>query len=622
MFDRFLDGYRNPENELANLLYGKVIDGLVKEEQIKKEIKTTAEWVEKASVIRSKFIESIGGLDFDKCNLQPEYTGEIDRGAFIIKKVVYQSLPRVYVTANLYIPKNIDGKVPGILFSCGHSKPAKAEPKYQRAAIELALNGMVVLVVDPPGQGELIQMPDRDDIDWGVHEHSYMGLACSLAGMNIARYFIWNLIRSVDFLTSLEYVDAEKIGACGNSGGGTQTCYISMVDPRIKAAAPGCYVNGRKEYVTKGHAHDSEQNIFNCANFGLDYTEFISCFAPKPLRLLSQQYDFFPIEGALNSLKRAKKIYSLYGKAENADIVIEKNMHGLHDVLRQGLVEWFMKHFLGKEYNPGYNPYEFLLTEEELLCTDAGNVIKEYDDAIALDELIYKDYEARKTRNGNLKERIREVLKIDKHGRRPMEKRINPFDYHGHVAEKVFWITEDGLANAGIYIDGDTGGRVAYMFFENGTLDIGKQEKEISAYLKNGDVFIVDVRGTGAVKASEINSANYYERYGTMHKLCNDAMMAGTSMMEMQVNDILLSLTLSEKDTVFAAYGKACPAVLVAALFSKEVKSLRALDCIDSFEEIMKCQAPFVAEYEAFGMALNFELAEVIAELRKEGKLK
>jgi len=160
------------------------------------------------------------------------------------------------------------------------------------------------------------------------------------------------------------------------------------------------------------------------------------------------------------------------------------------------------------------------------------------------------------------------------------------------------------------------------MFFENGTLDIGKQEKEISAYLKNGDVFIVDVRGTGAVKASEINSANYYERYGTMHKLCNDAMMAGTSMMEMQVNDILLSLTLSEKDTVFAAYGKACPAALVAALFSKEVKSLRALDCIDSFEEIMKCQAPFVAEYEAFGMALKFELAEVIAELRKEGKLK
>jgi len=622
MFDRFLDGYRNPENELADLLYGRIIDGLVKEEKVKENIKSIAEWEDKSADIRSKFIESIGGLDFERCDLQPEYTGEIDKDSYTIKKVVYKSLPGVYVTANLYIPKNVDGKVPGILLSCGHSKPAKAEPKYQLAAIELVLNGMVVLVVDPPGQGELIQMPDRDDVDWGVHEHSYLGLACSLSGTNIARYFIWNLIRSVDFLTSIEYVDSEKIGACGNSGGGTQTCYISMTDSRIKAAVPGCYVNGRKEYVKKGHSHDSEQNIFNCVDYGLDYTEFISCFAPKPFRILSQQYDFFPIEGALNSLKRAKKIYSLYGKRENTDIVIDKNMHGLHDVLRQGLVEWFIRHFLGKEYKPSYNPYEYLLAEEELLCTDSGNVLKEYKEAVALDELIYKEYEEKRKRSGDLKARIKEVIKVDKHGRRPMEKRINPFDYHGHVAEKVFWITEDGLTNAGIYIDGDTGGRVAYMFFENGTLDMPKYEKDILAYLKNGDVFILDVRGTGAVKAAPINNASYYQRYGTMHKLCNDAMMSGTSMMEMQVNDILLSLTLSEKETVFAAYGKACPAALIATLFSKEVISLRVVDRIDSFEEIMRCRAPFIAEYEVFGMADRFDLTEIIAKLKNEGKLK
>lgn len=622
MFNRFLDNYRNPENELANLLYNKVINGLEKEEETKSKILTSVEWEKKAADIRSNFIKSIGGLEFELCDLQPKYTGEIDKGEYTIKKVVFNSAPGVFVTANLYTPKNIKGKAPGILFCCGHTKPAKAEPKYQLAAIELALNGMVVLCVDPPGQGEMIQMPDRDDVDWGVDEHSYMGLTCSLAGFNIARYFIWNLMKAVDFLTSLEFVDNNKIGACGNSGGGTQTCYISMVDPRIKAAAPGCYVNGRKEYVVKGHAHDSEQNIFNCINFGLDYTEFITCFAPKPLRLLSQQYDFFPIEGTLNSLKRAKKIYSLYGKESNVDIVIDKNMHGLHDVLRQGLVEWFMKHFMTKDYHNDYNPYDYLLEEEELLCTNSGNVLKEYTDAVPMDQLIYQEYKKRQNHSGDLKGRIKSVLKIDKHGRRPMERRINPFDYHGQVAEKVFWITEDGLANSGIFIDGDTAGQVAYMFFENGSKDMEKHEKEIMAYLKHGDVFIIDVRGTGAVQAALINGSGYCDKYGTIHKLCNDAMMAGSSMLEMRVNDILLSLTLSEKDTVFAAYGKACPAALIAALFSNEVNNIKTTDCIGTFEEIMKCKAPFIPDYEVFGMASAFELSEIINMLKKEGKIK
>ena len=622
MFERFLDNYRNPENELNDFLIKKAIGGLEKEEAVKDAITSPVEWEEKEAQIRSNFIKSIGGLDFEKGELNVNYTGKIDKGPYTIDKVVYQSLPGVYVTANLYIPKELDGKAPGILFSCGHSKPAKAEPKYQRGAIELALNGFVVLCVDPLGQGEMIQMPDRDDIDWGVYEHSYMGLSCTLAGMNIARYFIWNLIRSVDFLASLDFVDATKIGATGNSGGGTQTSYISMVDERIKAAAPGCFLNGRKQYIVKGHAHDSEQNIFNCMNFGLDYGDFISCFAPKPFRLLSQQYDFFPIEGVLYSLKRAKKVYALYGKADNADIVIDKDMHGLSDVLRHGLVEFFLKHFMGKDYRHTLNPYEYELPEEELWCTKAGNVIKEFDDAVALDRLIYDDYLKRRQRTGDLADRVRKAFRIQNRDRRFLEKRINPFDYEGHTAEKVFWIAEDEVSNAGIYIDGKNNGRITYVFFENGTMELSRRVKDIKKHLQHGDVFVMDPRGVGAVKGAQYNNAPYYAMYGTMHKMCNDALMNGSSMMEMHVNDILYSLRMSEKEISFAAYGKMCPAVLVAALLSKEVKEVRIFNGIESFDEIMRCTAPFVPEYEVFGMASGFDISEIISKLGAEGKLK
>ncbi|MFO7611754.1 MAG: acetylxylan esterase [Clostridia bacterium] len=622
MFERFLDGYRNPEYELNDFIVRKAIKKLEKEEKAKDEIKTVIEWEEKSREIKAGFLESIGGLDFEKCELNTIYTGDIKKAGYTIRKLIFQSINKFYVTANLYIPDNIEKPVPAILFSCGHSKPAKAEPTYQLAAVELVLNGMAVLCVDPPGQGEMIQLPDREDIDWGVHEHSYMGLSCTLAGMNIARYFIWNLIRALDFLESLDFIDKNKIGATGNSGGGTQTSYISLVDDRIKAAAPGCYLNGRKQYIVKGHAHDSEQNIFDCMGFGLDYGDFISCFAPKPFMVLSQQYDFFPIEGALYSVKRAKKIYALYGKEENAGIVIDKEMHGLSDVLRQATTEFFTEHFFNRPGNKDINPYEHILGEEELQCTGSGQVLWEFDDALSLDKLIYSDYIKRITRNEALEDRVRHVFNIREQKKRPLEKRINPFDFEGRMAEKVFWLAEEEVSNSGIYINGKPTGYVTYMFFEDGTLEMAVHRKDIAAMLNRGDVFVVDVRGTGAVKGAQINNAPYCDMYGTIHKMNSDAIMCGTSLMEMRINDIMQSLLLAEKKINAVSYGNAGIAVLVAAFLNPRIESLRMASSPVLFEEIMKCSAPYDAGIEAFGMAMAFECNELRSAMEKNGRLK
>lgn len=116
----------------------------------------------------------------------------------------------------------------------------------------------------------------------GTMEHSYAGLQCTLVGANIARYFIWDLVRAVDFLESLPEVDSTRIGLTGNSGGGTQSSYVMLVEPRIKVAVPCTYITSREEYMKTGQAHDSEQNIFKAIVTGLNYDDFISCFAPKP----------------------------------------------------------------------------------------------------------------------------------------------------------------------------------------------------------------------------------------------------------------------------------------------------------------------------------------------------
>jgi len=620
MFERFLDGYCNPENELFNYICKLCEKGLEKCEKEKDKISTIGEWEKTASEIRKGFIKSIGGLDFEDSELKVEYKGDIDKGKYIIRKVIFQSLPGFYVTANLYVPRKIDKPVPGILFACGHSKAAKAEPRYQLAAIELALNNMVVLVVDPPGQGETIQMPERHDIDWGVREHSYIGLTCSLAGMNIARYFIHNLIKALDFLCSLDEVDETRIGVSGNSGGGTQTSYISLVDKRIQAAAPGCYLNGRRQYISRGHAHDSEQNIYDCMNFGLDYGDFISCFAPKPFRILSQQYDFFPIEGTMYSLEQARKIYSLYDSSDNVDIVIDKNMHGLSDVLRDGLVEHFSNVFSPEAEIQKENPQTYLEDEKSLWCTKTGCVIGEIPDARPLDEIVYADFlESRKCEAG-LEERIEKVFSINRTPVKPLEKRINPVDFNGFKAMKVFWQNGIGISNAGVFIRGADTAATTYMLFENGTLEMEKRQDEILERLELGSVFVLDVSGTGAVKGAKFNNAPYYNMYGTMHKMCNDLMMCGSSLMELWINDIILSTLVNEGKKEIAAYGKMQPAAAIASLVCDGISGLVLPGKGIDYSKIMKCRAGFIPELEVFGFSKYIDYDELIAKLKELGK--
>ena len=44
-------------------------------------------------------------------------------------------------------------------------------------------------------------------------------------------------MRSVDLLESFPFVDEERLGVTGCSGGGTQSSYLGAADERIKAAS-------------------------------------------------------------------------------------------------------------------------------------------------------------------------------------------------------------------------------------------------------------------------------------------------------------------------------------------------------------------------------------------------
>ncbi len=627
MFKSFLDGYYDVGNQLPEYIKRKAFEYFQIEGVEKDSIKSIEEFEKRRERVRKHFIEAIGGLDIEKTELNPTYTGTIEKDSYIIKKVIFQSLPNFYVTSNLYMPKGIKDKLPAILFACGHWEGAKSCPEYQKVCIELANNGFIVLAVDPIGQGERMQYYDKDLkrtlIRWGTMEHSYAGLQCTLIGANIARYFIWDLIRAVDFLESLPEVDSTRIGLTGNSGGGTQSSYLMLVEQRIKVAVPCTYITSREEYIKTGQAHDSEQNIFKAIAIGLNYDDFISCFAPKPVMIGAVDSDFFCIEGTINSYERAKSIYKLYGKEENIKLYIAKGTHSYNDELRQEAVKWFVKHLKGGEAK--IEEQIKIEKEETLRCTKTGQVLAEFESAKDIPTLNYeyfkKEFKKISDRE-KIREKLLEILNLPQNDK-PLYPRVigeGEFNsYNGTIRyKKVFMFPEEDIATAGIYVEGEEKKRCTLLILDKGTNGIQENFDLIRQFLIKSDVFIFDPRGIGSVRCRNINPHDFYEYYGTEYKLNFDLMMLGTSMTALRVFDILRAIEYIKglnPNISIAIAGKGISATytLFASVISKELEEIYLEDLLSSYRDIISSKYyRYDPRIEIYGIARHLDIEDLI----------
>jgi dienelactone hydrolase len=183
--------------------------------------------------------------------LNAKTVGRLDRAGYAVEKVIFESRPRYYVTANVYVPRPANGPYPALLCPVGHWGAGKFFEDMQRLGAYLARRGFVVLVYDSAGQGERQQYWDPvmsrtllspGTSTWFVTiEHGYAGGQTILARDNYAAYLVWDGIRGLDYLAARPDVDPGKLACSGTSGGGLQTELLSAIDPRIKVSIPVCY---------------------------------------------------------------------------------------------------------------------------------------------------------------------------------------------------------------------------------------------------------------------------------------------------------------------------------------------------------------------------------------------
>jgi len=325
--------------------------------QIVSAITTRDQVLERQKLVVSELWKMLGG-PLDKTPLNPRVIGTVERPGYRIEKVIFESRPRLYVTANLYVPAG-SGRRPGILGPLGHSVNGKAWPSYQKLFSNLARKGYVVLAYDPFGQGERIEYPGTRPGQTaigggGTSEHEYAGRRLILLGANFGLFRAWDGIRGIDYLLTRPEVDPDRIGCCGQSGGGTMTQFLAALDNRIRAAVVSM---GNTENLAQadveppGSADDAEQNIVPALARGIDRADLLYAFAPKPLLMGITLHDaghtYSPeyVSGSLDLLDEYKRAYGILGAADRVSLQATTVSHGYVYEMRRATYAWFNRWF-------------------------------------------------------------------------------------------------------------------------------------------------------------------------------------------------------------------------------------------------------------------------------------
>ncbi len=326
--------------------------------------------------IRNWMLDSMGGFPA-RTPLNARITGGFERDGYRVEKLVFESQPGFYVTANVYVPTTGKAPYPAVIGVAGHSASGKAINTYQYAFIGLAKKGFVVLAFDPPGQGERSEYFDaakkKSSVGIGVPEHNMVGTQCLLTGTTFARYETWDGIRAFDYLLTRKDVNSKRIGVAGNSGGGTQAAYLAVLEPRLAAVVTSCYITSWKTLWHVPGPQDAEQNFPGFLRAGLDFGDFLIAFAPRPIQMLTAIQDFFPIAGARATFAEVKRTFEVIDAPGKAGYFEYDDKHGWSKPRREATYRWMTKWLQGRDED-GTEPAITPEAEELLNVTSTGQV--------------------------------------------------------------------------------------------------------------------------------------------------------------------------------------------------------------------------------------------------------
>jgi len=557
---------RTSFEQLKDFIYRKQEDKFDWADGVRAEIQNVEALEAYNKDMRAKFIEGIGGLIETDAPLDAQRIRMEDCGEFFIETILFQSRPGTYVSGTMYIPKGITYPSPAVLFVCGHSNEGRMDKGYQTVCRTMVKAGLIVFAIDPTGQGGRSNFVDPETgeflLNRTVPDHDGCGVPATATGRFLQSYFLHDEMRAVDYMLTRPEIDPKKIGVTGNSGGGTQTTAMMIVDDRIAAAAPGTFVTSRREYMYSGQAQDSEQIWPGITDFGFDHVNAFMIFAPRPAAILATTYDFFPIEGARETYEAAKRFYGMYGKEDAVRICEDQFTHCYTKRLAVMATEFFTEVFFGEKITVDNSDIP-LLSLEQMRATKSGSIMHEISDAKMIPDNVRELAASLREKRMSLSEAERKARakawlteKVMKdRTTMPFNPRIFPkmhcVQVGGYMGTTVSWWSQKRLFAFGDMIKLENDKDIESLptviaIWTDGTKRIGEHEAWIRKQIEDGkQVLILDVPGVGAIEQRPmVLNMPYKDTYGTIYKLCCDLIYMGDSMAALHVYDVLRAIDM------------------------------------------------------------------------------
>lgn len=317
-------------------------------------------------------------LDFFVPSPEPVTVKVLEFPSYTIELIRIRGVEGLLIPVHLYLPKNSSELHPAAIVTIGHWLQAKQMEENQRLCANLAMKGIAAITFDPIYQGErcpysaeeMEQMfgPIEEDM-WMVGLHMLAGNLAYLLDKNVGALFVREAVCVLDYLCSRPEIDQTRIAAVGQSGGGTQACYLAALDERI-----ACYVPiqclSRLSITLDDGIGDCEQSLNAIsAEQGVEQCDILWAALPKPMMHCAGRFDFFSIEGVRSIEAEMMGVYRVLDHREDYSMALAECSHSLPQEVRCQVYGWLTEQFFGRRQEQEA-PIS-VLTAGQLRCFEA-----------------------------------------------------------------------------------------------------------------------------------------------------------------------------------------------------------------------------------------------------------
>ena len=552
--------------------------------------------------LRKKYKTILGNFP-EKQNLNAKVLKTSQEKGFRIDKIVFESLPKRYVTADLYLPEG-NGPFPASLELCGHGMGGKLGSSEAQL---MALNGIAVLVVDPIGQGERVQLLDENGkpaTRGSTTEHTLLNAGCNLLGSSLAAWEWWDNHRAIDYLETRQDIDKTRLAAYGSSGGGTQTAYLIGLEDRLKVASICSYFSQRERVLELSGPSDGCQHVPGEGSAHIEIADWVAMFAPKPVLIMSGLYDFVDYWGAVQGTHELQKIYKKLDAPDAIKQFTAESGHGMPKVKREALATWF-RTWLVNDPTPVHENQLIRVPESDMQCTSTGQVNTAFTDAVSIpkynqdfaEQLTGERARFLQQNDSIVRQKVLRLLGIS------MPKELITPEQTGFTQGRTYSLYKYQILRKGempvpcvvvIPEKVEPSGKVVLYLNESGKDGLLSDETTLNNFINQGDILVAaDLRGYGeTTDPSSLNDTKYWNREyrNAMISLHTGKTIAGQRVIDIfSLTDFLTSDSKftghSIKLVVNGTYG---PVAIHAAYLDGRISQIEISRSIKSYREFLQ----------------------------------